>query len=260
MVRLKKKQKLNKMYDVAIIGAGIAGLTAAIYAGRAGKSVIVFESNVVGGQIIESLSVRNWPGDSDISGMDLMKRVEKQARDFGAKFEYAEISKVEKTDKGWKLISEDGDFEATNIIIATGTVPRRMSEEQTKDAGDRPISYCATCDGALYKDKPVVVVGHGNTAKYEIKYLENICSKVYQIHHDDPIPADAKAVFVAIGRVPATKAFKGLVEMNSEGYIVAGEDCKTSAPGIYVAGDCRTKKVNQLVTAAADGAIAASMI
>ena len=105
-----------------------------------------------------------------------------------------------------------------------------------------------------------MVVGHGNTAEHEIKYLENICAKVYQIHHDDPIPEDAEAVFVAIGRIPNTKIFEGLVEMDDEGYIVAGEDCKTSVPGIFAAGDCRTKKINQLVTAAADGAVAASMI
>lgn len=243
-----------------IIGAGIAGMTAAIYASRAGKNVLVLESGAVGGQIIESLSVRNWPGEADISGADLMKKIEKQARDFGAKFEYTEVSKIEKSGENFKVICDDEVFEAKAVIIATGTKPRKMSAKQTEDAGKRPISYCATCDGALYKNKPVVVVGHGNTAKYEIKYLENICSKVYQIHHDDPIPEEAEAVFVAIGRVPSTSVFKDLVEMDSEGYIVAGEDCKTSVPGIFAAGDCRTKKINQLVTAAADGAVAASMI
>ena len=247
-------------YEVVIIGAGMAGLTAAIYAGRAGKSVLVLESNLCGGQIVESLSVRNWPGEAEISGAELMKKIEKQAKSFGAEFEYAEVSKIEKDGESWKVITDDDTFKASNIIIATGTSPRKMNEKQTASAGNRPISYCATCDGALYKDKPVVVVGHGNTAKYEIKYLENICSKVYQIHHDEPIPEDAEAVFVAIGRVPNTSFLKGLVDLDAEGYVISGEDCKTSCPGILVAGDCRTKKVRQLVTAAADGATAASMI
>ena len=138
-----------------------------------------------------------------------------------------------------------------------GTEPRKLSEKQAADAGERPISYCATCDGALYKGKPVVVVGSGNTAKHEMKYLENICSKVYHIHHDDPIPKDAEAVFVAIGRVPNTGFVQNVVELDKSGFVVAGEDCKTSTPGIFAAGDCRTKDVRQLVTAAADGAVAA---
>ena len=245
-------------YDVVIIGAGMAGLTAAIYAGRAGKSVLVLESNLCGGQIVESLSVRNWPGEAEISGAELMKKIEKQAKSFGAEFEYAEVSKIEKDGEGWKVITDDDTFKASNIIIATGTSPRKMSEEQTASAGDRPISYCATCDGALYADKPVVVVGHGNTAKYEIKYLENICSKVYQIHHDEEIPEEAEAVFVAIGRVPNTDFLKGLVDLDAEGYVISGEDCKTSCDGIFVAGDCRTKSLRQLVTAASDGSIAAT--
>ena len=103
-----------------------------------------------------------------------------------------------------------------------------------------------------------MVVGSGNTALHEMKYLEGICSKVYHIHHDDPIPEDAEAVFVAIGRVPGTEFLKGLVEIDEAGYVVAGEDCRTSVLGIFVAGDCRVKGLRQLVTAAADGAVAAT--
>ena len=105
-----------------------------------------------------------------------------------------------------------------------------------------------------------MVVGSGNTAKHEMKYLKGICEEVYHIHHDDPIPKEAEAVFVAIGRVPATAKFAELVEMDKDGYIIADESCKTSCPGVYVAGDCRTKLVRQLVTAAADGAVAASWV
>lgn len=248
------------MLDVVIIGAGMAGLTAAIYAGRAGKKVLVLENKVKGGEIVESNMVSNYPGVRDVTGADLMKTVVEQAEGFGVEIKYAEVTGI--IDRGEIKVVEtdDGEFEAGSVILAMGTEPRKLSEKQAADAGDRPISYCATCDGALYAGKPVVVVGSGNTAKYVIMYLENIASKVYHIHHDEPIPEDAEAVFVAIGRVPNTEFVRGLVEMDADGYIVAGEDCKTSCSGIYVAGDCRTKSVRQLVTAAGDGAVAASMV
>ena len=243
-------------YDCIIIGAGMAGLTAAIYLQRAGKNALVLESKIHGGQIINTINIENWPGDFGVSGAELMQKIYEQAKELGAKVEYEEVIKI--IDGAEKVVkTEDGEYSADTIIIATGTNPRKMSEKQTADAGDRPISYCAACDGALYKNKPVVVVGSGNTAKHEIKYLEGICSKVYHIHHDDPIPKDAEAVFVAIGRVPATGFVKGLVELDSVGYIVADESCTTSCPGIFAAGDCRTKTVRQLVTAAGDAAVAA---
>ena len=249
---------MNK--DVIIIGAGMAGLTAAIYASRAGKSVLVLEKAAIGGQIITSLNVKNWPGFSDISGTELMNKIREQASDFGAEIRYEEVVSI-KDDSGKFLIETDSDnYSCDAVIIAVGLKPRELSEKQRKDAGKRPISYCATCDGALYKNKPVVVIGSGNTAKYEMKYLEGICSKVYHIHHDDPIPEEAEAVFVAIGRVPETAGFKDLVEMDDNGYIVAGEDCKTSRAGVFVAGDVRTKSVRQLVTAAADGAVAVEQV
>lgn len=243
--------------DIIIIGAGIAGLTSAIYACRAGKKVVVFENLVPGGQIINTLKIENWPGDFGVSGRDLIQKIQKQAEDLGAEIKFEEVLSVEKQGAGFLVKTEEDDYACGAIVIATGTEPRKLSEAQAKDAGKRPISYCATCDGALYKDKPVVVVGSGNTAKDEIAYLDGICSKVYHIHHDDPIPEDAEAVFVAIGRLPNTRAFADLVELDDKGYIVAGEKCETSCPGVFVAGDCRTKQVRQLVTAAGDGAIAA---
>ena len=246
-----------KKYDVVIVGAGIAGLTAAIYVCRANKTVLVLESKMHGGQIINTINIENWPGDFRVSGAELMQKVYQQALDLGAEIEYEEVRKI-KNDGATKIVTtDDAEYEARAIIIATGTEPRRMSDQQTADAGKRAISYCATCDGALYKGKPVVVVGSGNTAKHEMKYLEGICSKVYHIHHDDPIPEDAVAVFVAIGRIPNTKIFEGLIDLDDKGYVVAGEDCKTSAEGVFVAGDCRAKDIRQLVTAAGDGAVAA---
>ena len=245
------------MYDVIIIGAGMAGLTAGIYVTRAGRSVLVLESGVIGGQIVTAPSLENWPGNFRLSGADLMQKIYEQATELGVEVEFEEVVKVEKKNGKFVVKTDDEEYTALAVIIATGTVPRKLSEKQTKDAGERAISYCATCDGALYKGKPVVVVGSGDTAKQEMDYLENIASRVYHIHHDDPIPEEAVAVFVAIGRIPATKNFSDLVELDQNGYIIAGEDCKTSCPGVFVAGDCRTKLVKQLVTAASDGAVSA---
>lgn len=248
------------MYDVVIVGAGIAGLTTAIYAARAGKSVLVLEGTAPGGQIISTVNIENYPAMMGVSGAELGQKLNAQALELGAEIEYEEVLEVVREGSGFVVRTDEGEHKARAIIIATGTKPRKLSEKQTADAGKRPISYCATCDGAFFKGKPVVVVGSGKTAQHEMRYLKGLTSKVYHIHHDDPIPEDAAAVFVAIGRVPATEAFAGLVDLNAEGYVVAGEDCRTSCPGVYVAGDCRTKGVRQLVTAAGDGAVAASMI
>ncbi|MBR2753777.1 FAD-dependent oxidoreductase [Candidatus Saccharibacteria bacterium] len=245
------------MYDIIIVGAGMAGLTAGIYAARAGKKALILESGAVGGQILTAPKLENWPGNFGVSGADLMKNIHKQATGLGVETEYEEVEKIEKKNDKFLVVTDENEYTTSAVILATGTVPRKLSEKQTKDAGNRAISYCATCDGALYKGKPVVVVGSGNTAKQEISYLRNIASKVYHIHHDDPIPDDAEAVFVAIGRIPATDAFSDLVELDQDGYIVAKEDCKTSCAGVFVAGDCRTKNTRQLVTAAGDAAVAA---
>lgn len=238
----------------------MAGLTTAIYVCRANKTVLVLESKMYGGQIINAIDIENWPGDFRVSGAELMKKIYQQALELGVEIEYEEVQKIEDRGETKVVMTDETDYEARAVVIAVGTEPRKLSEKQTKDAGKRAISYCATCDGALYRGQPVVVVGSGNTAKHEISYLENIASKVYQIHHDDPIPEDAKAVFVAIGHVPATRAFKEIVDLDEKGYVIASEDCVTSCPGVFVAGDCRTKGVRQLVTAAADGAAAVEAV
>ena len=247
-----------RKYDVIIIGAGIAGMTAAIYVVRGGKSVLVLEAKMQGGQIINTINIENWPGDFKVSGAELSQKIYTQMIELGVEVEYDTVSKISAVDSGFEVVGEDEKYLASSVIIATGTEPRKLSEKQTKDAGKRAISYCATCDGALYKDKKVAVVGHGNSAKHEVKYLEGICAKVYQIHHDDPIPEDAEAVFVAIGRIPYTEFLKGFVELDDNGYVISDESCKTSVPGAFVAGDCRTKELRQLVTAAGDGAVAAT--
>ena len=245
-----------KKYDVVIVGAGIAGLTAAIYTARAGKSTLVLESKTYGGAIINTLKISNYPALMDVSGPDLAKKLYTQATSLGAEVEFAEVLEI--VDGEIKTIrTDDGGFMARTVILAMGTEPRKLSRGQMADVGKRPISYCATCDGAFYRNKPVVVIGSGNSAKNEIEYLEGIASKVYHIHHDGQIPKNAEAVFVAIGRVPNTKILEGVVDLDADGYVISGEDCKTSCPGIFVAGDCRTKDVRQLITAAGDGAVAA---
>ncbi|MBQ3293054.1 FAD-dependent oxidoreductase [Candidatus Saccharibacteria bacterium] len=259
-----------KKYDVVIVGAGIAGMTAAIYAVRAGKSVLVLEEKMQGGQIINTINIENWPGDMGVTGAELSQKIYQQMLDLGAEMEYEKVLEISKsaefnseTDASnaaracYNVRTDETEYLASAVIIATGTEPRKLSDAQAADAGKRPISYCATCDGALYKNKTVVVVGHGNSAKHEVKYLEGICAKVYNIHHDEPIPEDAEAVFVAIGRLPGTGFLKNVVDLDDNGYVVADESCHTSADGIFVAGDCRTKGFRQLVTAASDGSIAA---
>lgn len=254
---------MSNRFDIIIIGAGVAGMTAAIYAKRANKKILLLESKIHGGQIINSFGVANWPGEINISGADLSKKFLAQLKDLGVEVEYDEVTKIhQKTENDkplWVVETEDDEYICEALIIATGTKPRELSKKQMKDVGERPVSYCATCDGAIYKGKKVVVVGSGNTAKHETAYLENIASHVYHIHHDEPIPEDAEAIFVAIGRVPSTEVVKDLVDTDDDGYIKAGEDCKTSVPGVFVAGDCRTKALRQLVTASSDGAVAASM-
>lgn len=286
-------------YDVVIVGAGIAGLTAAIYARRANKKVLVLEGKVYGGQIINTFNIENWPGDFKVSGVDLMQKIYKQAIDLGAEIEFDEMSNIEKCDEGFIVKSEDEKYEAKSVILAVGTEEKRLGLPREKELTGRGVSYCATCDGALYKDKNVVVIGGGNTALYDALYLSDVVKKIYLVHRrnefrgDDVLvkklqkkdnvefllekqPAeiigeekvsglklndgqilDIDGIFVAIGQEPMTKKIEELVELDERGYIKAGEDCKTSCPGIFVAGDCRAKVVRQLVTAAADGAVAA---
>ena len=249
-----------EQYDVIIVGAGISGLTAGIYLSRAGKKVVIFESGAIGGQIISAVNIENWPGDFRVSGADLMKKVYEQAVELGAEVRYEETVNIIKNEDKFTVVTDEVEYIAKAVVIATGTEPRKLDEARMKEVGERAISYCATCDGALYKDKPVAVIGDGNTAKHEIQYLEGIASKVYSVHFNDSIPEEAEAVFVAIGRVPSTGFLKDFVELDDDGYIVAGEDCRTSCLGVFVSGDCRTKEVRQLVTASGDGAVVSEQV
>lgn len=308
-------------YDIIIIGAGIAGLTAAIYAARAGKSTLIIEEKAAGGQIITAHKIENWPGFDSISGAELMQKIYHQVNNFSVNFVYDRVTGVE-GDGPFLVQGAEDSYQGRALILAVGSTDKTLDLPREAELIGHGISYCATCDGALYQGRDVAVVGGGNTALYDALYLSNLARKVYLIHRRPEFRADATlvdkvkalpnveiitgahpcellgdqqiiglkiaysddsseptssapstadsapqktprefsvdAIFVAVGRVPATSVFAGLVQLDPTGYIVAGEDCVTSHPGIFVAGDCRTKSVRQLVTAAADGATAAT--
>jgi len=291
------------MTDIIIIGAGTAGLSAAIYALRAGKSVLLFEQLSYGGQIVNTPEIENYPGIKNISGFDFATGLYEQAEALGAKVEYAQVTSIE--DGDLKKVTAGGKtYETKAIILATGAKNRPLGLEKETELIGSGISYCATCDGAFYKNRPVAVNGGGNTALEDALFLSNYCSKVYLIHRRDEFRGEVKLVnrlkekenvefilnatvtallgddmltgievtdkisgdkktvtvdglFIAIGQIPENAAFAPLITLDPAGYITAGEDCKTNVKGIFVAGDCRTKTVRQLTTAAADGAVAA---
>ncbi|MBR1797524.1 MAG: FAD-dependent oxidoreductase [Clostridiales bacterium] len=293
------------MTDIAIIGAGTAGLTAAIYARRAGRSVAIFEAEAYGGQIINTPRIDNYPSMPGVSGFDYATKLYEQVSELEAEFIFDSVKKVEgDLENGFTLTGEYGSVcEAKTIIIASGVKRREMGIPGEQEYSGRGISYCATCDGAFFKGKTAAVFGGGNTAVEDAIYLAQLCSKVYIIHRRNEFRADkalvdellsyenvetklsrtvsgingddkltgvtltrveggeeelvTDALFVAIGLIPENSVFKDLVELDSAGYIVADEGCETSCPGVFVAGDCRTKEIRQLVTAAADGAVAA---
>lgn len=297
------------MYDIIIIGAGPAGLSAAIYARRSGKSVLVLEEKSYGGQIVNTPNIENYPGIAHISGFEFATNLYNQAKDFGAEFKFEKAIGVEDNGNSKVVKTSKDEHEAKAVIIATGAKNRKLGFENEDSLVGKGVSYCATCDGMFFKDKAVAVNGGGNTAVEDAMFLSNYCSKVYIIHRRDEFRADDKDVerlkekenvelvldstvseilsktdesgnehvsgvkvrnkntdeervldveglFIAIGQVPDNESFKDVVELEN-GYVKALEDCKTNTPGIYVAGDCRTKTVRQLTTAASDGAIAA---
>ena len=290
------------MSDIIIVGAGCAGLTAAIYAARAGKSVTILENEGVGGQISTSPRVENYPGFKSISGMEFSDKLFEQACDLGAELELARAESIEKNAEGFTVKTEFGDYPARAVILATGCRHRRLELPEEERFVGKGLSYCAVCDGAFYKGKTVAVVGGGSAALQSALMLAEICEKVYLIHRRDTYRAEEKLVeqvgaaanlepvlnatvsslngtdslesvtvavnggrseiktdglFVCIGQQADNAAFASLVALDENGYIVAGEDCRTSCEGVFAAGDCRTKQVRQLTTAAADGAVAA---
>ena len=292
------------MYDIIIVGAGPAGLTAAIYARRANKNVLVFEAKAYGGQIINTLDIENYPVEEHISGFDFATKLYNQVKNLGAEVKFEKVVDIKDNKTSKEVTTNKGTYEAKTIILATGADNRKLGLENEDELLGKGISYCATCDGAFYKHKIVAVQGGGNTALEDAEYLSEICDKVYLIHRRDEFRADEKIVnklkkkeniefvlnttitkingqdklesievkdntgntktleinglFIAIGRIPENQNFAKLINLNEAGYVEAGEDCHTNVNGIYVAGDNRVKLVRQLVTAAGDGAVAAT--
>lgn len=290
------------MIDVLIIGAGPAGLTAAIYAARAGLSALVFDKNMYGGQMVLSSEIENYPSVQHAAGADLAVGMYTHATELGVEVKFEEVLSVDLKATPKRLTTPEGEYEGRTVIVAGGAERRRLAclgEEKYIGLG---VSFCATCDAALYKGKDVAIVGGGNTALEDALFLAKHCRKVTLIHRRDTyrgekILQDAviaqpnieriynatvkavegeatvqaclldtpqgevrlpvSGVFVAIGLVPQSALYKGQLPLDDDGYFPVGEDCTTSVPGVFVAGDLRTKPLRQIVTAAADGAVAA---
>lgn len=291
------------MYDIIIIGAGPSGMSAALYALRANKKVLLLEKECFGGQIINASSIENYPALSNVSGYDFATNLYNQIKSLGVILKYEEVLEV--TDKK-EVITRKDTYKGKNIIIATGLKKRKLNLENEDKLLGSGISYCATCDGNFYKNKNVAVVGGGNTALEDALYLSNIASKVYLIHRRDNFRGEKKLIsevkeknnielilnsnitkiigednlnsieitdnrnnisrleidglFIAIGNIPDNNRFKNIIDLDENGYIIANTNLKTKTDNIYVAGDTRVKTLRQLVTATADGAIAATEI
>ncbi len=293
------------MYDILIIGAGPAGLTAAIYAARAGKSVLLLEKETFGGQITHSPKVENYPGFLEMSGNQFAERLIDQAIAQGAEIELDRAISISEAESHKIVETESGKlYEALSVIIAAGSRHRHLGVDREADLVGKGISYCAVCDGPFYAGKNVAIIGGGNTALQEAVMLSDICESVTLIQNLPHLTGEetlieklylrdnvkfifgsvvtafigdrqlegleikktstdaisrlyVDGVFVAIGQEPENKPFENVAELNDYGYIVAGESCETGTPGIFVAGDCRTKAIRQIVTASGDGAVAA---
>ena len=185
---------MTKKYDIIIIGAGPAGLTAAIYARRAAKTVLVLEANTYGGQIIDAPDIENYPAAAHISGPDFAQKIYQQAVDLGADVEFEKVTEIKDHGESKTVITEDGEYKSRAVIIATGSGNRKLGLKNEEQLVGRGISYCATCDGAFYKDKIVAVIGGGNTALASALYLSDIAKTVYLIHHRDTLRGSEASV------------------------------------------------------------------
>ena len=294
---------MSTVYDVIIIGGGPAGLTAALYARRANKSVLILEKAAFGGQITFSPKVENIPGFVSLSGNEFADHLVEQVLAQGADVELCEALEIKDGDPK-TVVTDGGDFLARAVIVATGAKHRRLGLDREESFIGEGISFCAVCDGAFYAGKTVAVIGGGNSALQEAILLSEQCAKVYVVQNLETLTGEQKlrdqlasranveiilgtvvdellgdaslsgirirrvadnalsdlsidGMFVAIGLIPQNEPFSNVVPLNSYGYADADESCLTATPGIFVAGDCRSKKIRQVTTAAADGAVAA---
>ncbi len=288
--------------QLIILGSGPAGLSAAIYAKRAELDVLVIEKNFVsGGQVLNTYEVDNYPGLPGINGFDMGMKFREHADRLEVPFVSDEITKIEKTEDGYRLTGGADTYEATALIVATGATHRKLGLDREEELTGRGVSYCATCDGAFFRGRDTVVVGGGDVAVEDAIFLARLCRKVYVVHRRDELRAakslqarllsldnvemvwdsvakeltgddmldglvvtnvktgeerrlEVDGVFVAVGILPNTELTRELADHDKGGYLIAGEDGVTSAPGLFAAGDLRTKPLRQIVTAVSDGA------
>lgn len=296
------------VYDVIVIGAGPAGLAAGIYGKRAGYNILVLDtSSISGGQILNTYEVDNYPGIPGVSGTELADAMKKHCEKLGVEFARGRVSSIVDNGEIKELITKKENFQTKTVIIATGATNRKLGCPGEDEFSGMGVSYCATCDGAFFKDKVVAVVGGGDVALEDAAYLARTCKKVYLIHRrdefrgavvlqnqiksldnvelvldstvesiigndsveklliknkktDEEKELEVEGVFIAVGTVPNTKTISGLPSLDDRGYIIAGETCETNIPGVFAAGDVRTKQLRQVITATADGANAITSI
>lgn len=296
----------DKVYDLIIVGGGTAGLTAALYAVRGGLDVLLLEGEAPGGQIVPSPMVDNYPALVEVSGAEYAQRLLAQVKaaggeKFAVKYQRAEALSAVGEIK--TVGTAKAEYQARMLIWAAGVKPRRLNIAGEDRLLGRGVSFCATCDGPLYRGREVAVIGGGNTALEEALFLADICERVHLVHRredfraeqalQDMVAANGKiekhmtaevaamdgesgeilltlrtkqgedklavaGVFLAVGKLPDNGLLAPYVRLDEQGYILAAEDCRTDVAGLFAAGDCRVKPLRQLVTAAADGAVAAT--
>ena len=296
------------IYDVIIIGAGPAGLAAGIYGKRAGFDILILDtSSISGGQILNTYEIDNYPGFPGASGQEVADAMRQHCDKLGVEFARGRVTSIIDNGSTKDLVTKKNTYTAKSIIIATGASNKKLGCPGEEELSGMGVSYCATCDGAFFKEKQVAVVGGGDVALEDAIYLSRFCTKVYLIHRRDEFrgakvlqdqvkstdnieiiydtvvnsingtqsvesitvqntKTDASSelkvdgIFIAVGTVPNTQILSGLVQMDDKGYVIADETCKTSCPGVFVAGDVRTKPLRQVLTATADGANAITSI
>ncbi|WP_458459836.1 thioredoxin-disulfide reductase [Pseudobutyrivibrio sp.] len=296
------------IYDVIIIGAGPAGLAAGIYGKRAGFDILILDtSSISGGQILNTYEIDNYPGFPGASGQEVADAMRQHCDKLGVEFARGRVTSIIDNGATKDLVTKKNTYTAKSIIIATGASNKKLGCPGEEELSGMGVSYCATCDGAFFKEKQVAVVGGGDVALEDAIYLSRFCTKVYLIHRRDEFrgakvlqdqvkaadnieiiydtvvnsingtqsvesitvqntKTDASSelkvdgIFIAVGTVPNTQILSDLVQMDDKGYVVADETCKTSCPGVFVAGDVRTKPLRQVLTATADGANAITSI
>lgn len=294
------------MYDIVVVGGGPAGLTAAVYGLRAGKTVLVVEKAGFGGQIAYSPKVENIPGTLQISGAEFAEKLVEQAMALGADVELETVTGMEKQGDVFRISTEDGAvFEGRTVILALGVKHRMLGLPGEEELVGKGISFCAVCDGAFYEGQHAAMIGGGNSALQEALLLSEVCSHVTVVQNLADFTGEKKladallekpnvtvhfstlvdayisdgeeltglrlrsditgeiteisvdGAFLAVGLMPENEPFAGFAALNDWGYFDSGEDCTTKTEGLFVAGDCRSKRIRQVTTAAADGAVAA---